>query len=267
MFEYVKDLGLKPARPYTRRKMTDLIVLHHFAADASPEEVHRYHIGRGHKGIDYNVVVLLDGSAAWGRGMAYAGGHVLNSGASRGMNARSVGIACQGNFDVRPMPAAQKGMLFHVIRDCLRAYPGIETIIGHNEVRATACPGRNFPLDQAKKLLLPHKDSVTADSAVAGCGPAPPVFVPLAPEDRAGPLEVVRLLRLRAPMLRGGDVKGVQRELMARGFGVGSHGADGIFGRGTENGVRLFQRKKGLLVDGIVGKKTTRALGGEWKGP
>lgn len=259
MFEYVKDLGLAPARPYTKRKLTDLIVLHHFAADATPEEVHLYHIGRGHRGIDYNVVVLLDGGAVWGRGAGYVGGHVLNSGASRGMNARSIGIACQGNFEARSMPAAQKGMLFRVIRDCLRAYPDIGTILGHKEVKVTACPGRNFPLDQAKRLLAAHMDSMSGEASDPAASAAEVAGAPR--------FALSRLLRLRIPMLRGNDVKEVQRGLVALGFGVGARGADGVFGMDTEKGVKRFQKEKGLQVDGIVGKKTTRALGGEWEGP
>jgi N-acetylmuramoyl-L-alanine amidase len=35
---------------------------------------------------------------------------------------------------------------------------------------------------------------------------------------------------------------------------------DGIFGRQTEAGVRLFQKEHGLAVDGIVGPRTVREL-------
>jgi hypothetical protein len=162
MFEYIEDVMLKPARPYVRRKATDCIVLHHFASDATPEAVHAYHIGRGHRGIDYNIVVLLNGRAVWGRGLEYEGGHVLNEGATAGMNARSIGIACQGNFDERAMPAAQKVMLMRVIWDCLRAYPGIKSIVGHREVAATACPGKNFPLAEAKSRSGGNMDAKKA---------------------------------------------------------------------------------------------------------
>ncbi len=36
--------------------------------------------------------------------------------------------------------------------------------------------------------------------------------------------------------------------------------ADGAFGEDTEAAVRAFQRKNGLVVDGIVGRQTMAAL-------
>ncbi len=69
-------------------------------------------------------------------------------------------------------------------------------------------------------------------------------------------------------MLKRGS-KGVyvlilQDALNALGF-TGS-GLDGLFGSGTENAVRRFQRAKNLMQDGIVGCSTWRALTAEAKG-
>lgn len=262
MFEYVQDLKLEPARPYALREKTDMIVLHHFASDATPEQVHEYHIKRGHKGIDYNIVVLLSGRAVWGRGLAYEGGHVQNSGVSEGMNARSIGIACQGDFDERTMPKAQKDMLLRIIWDCLRAYPGINRIIGHREVKATACPGRNFPLIEAKTQLQAHKDTISVNRreqanrpllAGTGNGKGVPAFT------------LCRILKYRLPHLRGEDVRAVQQELIAQGFSIGVCGADGVFGRRTQKSVKQFQRSRKLKTDGAVGEKTALALGGQWE--
>lgn len=173
MFEYVKDLKLKPRLPYAKRPKTDLIILHHFASDASASAVHEAHMSLAHglhRGIDYNIVVQLDGQAVWGRGLEYEGGHVLNSGKSAGMNKRSIGIACQGNFEMRTMPAPQKETLFRVILDCLSAYPEIKTILGHKEVKATACPGRNYPLAEAKALLNERPNTVKPKPPAAAGG-------------------------------------------------------------------------------------------------
>ena len=74
----------------------------------------------------------------------------------------------------------------------------------------------------------------------------------------------------KKPTIRKGDrgpyVKLCQEDLMALGYSVGSSGADGIFGKNTEAGVKAFQKDhddrdgKALKVDGIVGEKTWGAL-------
>lgn len=58
---------------------------------------------------------------------------------------------------------------------------------------------------------------------------------------------------------RGDLVKQVQTKLIRWGYMSGK--ADGIFGSKTKEGVKYFQRKNGLSVDGIVGTKTAQAMG------
>ena len=57
----------------------------------------------------------------------------------------------------------------------------------------------------------------------------------------------------------GEAVQLVQKKLKQWGYYTGA--VDGIFGSQTEAAVRYFQRKNGLVADGIVGKKTAAALG------
>ena len=59
---------------------------------------------------------------------------------------------------------------------------------------------------------------------------------------------------------RGNSVRAMQRLVIAYGYSCGSAGADGIFGAGTERGVRKFQKAKRLDADGICGKDTWTAL-------
>ena len=61
---------------------------------------------------------------------------------------------------------------------------------------------------------------------------------------------------------KGPEVKKLQEKLIARGYSVGSYGADGDFGQGTHNAVVKFQRDHGLSADGIVGPDTMRAIDG-----
>lgn len=76
---------------------------------------------------------------------------------------------------------------------------------------------------------------------------------------------VRRLLKFASPMLRGDDVRELQKRLIARGYACGRSGADGIFGRDTQAAVRAFQGSARLTVDGKAGRQTVTALGGEYK--
>lgn len=64
------------------------------------------------------------------------------------------------------------------------------------------------------------------------------------------------------PTLKRGSVSNyvliAQDDLNTLGFRT--NGLDGIFGSGTQNAVREYQRTRGLSVDGIVGCNTWRSL-------
>ena len=58
---------------------------------------------------------------------------------------------------------------------------------------------------------------------------------------------------------RGEEVRTIQTKLKRWGYYNGS--IDGIYGSQTLAAVKWFQRKNGLVVDGIAGKKTLEAMG------
>ncbi|MGJ0908834.1 GH25 family lysozyme [Clostridium botulinum] len=62
------------------------------------------------------------------------------------------------------------------------------------------------------------------------------------------------------PNARGGITKAIQKMLINIGYPVGSSGADGVFGDGTETAVKAIQKDCNLSVDGIVGRETWKAL-------
>ena len=62
----------------------------------------------------------------------------------------------------------------------------------------------------------------------------------------------------------GDLVRQVQQKLIQYGYMQGT--ADGVFGKKTYDAVVWFQRKNGLSVDGVVGKRTAEALGLNWTG-
>ena len=55
-------------------------------------------------------------------------------------------------------------------------------------------------------------------------------------------------------------IKWLQNRLVELGYSVGRYGIDGSFGNDTLNAVKQFQRDRGLVVDGYVGKDTHRKL-------
>jgi chitosanase len=67
-----------------------------------------------------------------------------------------------------------------------------------------------------------------------------------------------RLLSLKRPYMQGEDVRKVQEKLKSAGLSLE---VDGIFGPGTDEAVREFQKASKLKVDGIVGQATLGALG------
>jgi chitosanase len=80
-----------------------------------------------------------------------------------------------------------------------------------------------------------------------------------APSPRADSAEdVAQLMRLRAPFMRGEDVRRLQSALRDSGLALE---ADGVFGPATDAAVREFQVRHDLSVDGVVGPATRSALG------
>ncbi len=75
--------------------------------------------------------------------------------------------------------------------------------------------------------------------------------------DYSGNTDYGELLQLGSG---GPQVAEMQRLLIKAGYSVGSSGADGIFGAGTESAVKRFQESKGLAKDGIIGPDTKNAL-------
>lgn len=109
----------------------------------------------------------------------------------------------------------------------------VNRVVPHRHWTGKDCPAR---------LLKTWSDFVAKVAEKPKETPKPPVKVPT----------YKRLLLLKKPMMRGNDVKLVQKKL-----GVP---ADGIYGPITRKAVITFQRKKRIAVDGIVGPQTWRKL-------
>lgn len=58
---------------------------------------------------------------------------------------------------------------------------------------------------------------------------------------------------------QGNEVKAIQKSLKDRGIYKGS--VDGIYGKGTADAVKKFQKQQGLTSDGVAGPATLKKLG------
>ncbi len=85
--------------------------------------------------------------------------------------------------------------------------------------------------------------------------PAPTVMVTPTPSPSPSPTPNANLLKYGA---EGDKVRSMQQRLKDLGYLSGK--ADGMFGYGTEDALKAFQRANGLSADGVAGPKTLEKL-------
>ena len=140
----VKEYDLDFTRLYARDN-TDLIVIHHTGNpvddDLSAEQIHWTHLAIGWAGIGYHYVIRKDGTIEEGRPEWAMGSH------AEGFNWNSVGIHLCGNFQyVEPTPQQIESAAYLIgyLCDKYSLIPTAETVKGHRDLNATACPGENL---------------------------------------------------------------------------------------------------------------------------
>lgn len=128
-----------------KRSITDYILLHHRAGDGNLLSIHQEHLENGWAGIGYHFYVRKNGEVWAGRPINTIGSHCP------GMNAKSIGICFEGNFEKEKMNNIQMNAGLALIKYVRSNYYPKAKIGGHREFYSTACPGKNFPLDYFKK--------------------------------------------------------------------------------------------------------------------
>ena len=68
----------------------------------SVETIHNYHKSLGWAGIGYHIYIRKDGKVYEGRPLWAIGAHAT------GYNSDSIGVCCEGNYDIETMPEEQK---------------------------------------------------------------------------------------------------------------------------------------------------------------
>ncbi len=75
------------------------------------------------------------------------------------------------------------------------------------------------------------------------------------------PVETKRNLKLTTPCMRGDDVKALQTVLQYLGYDIGSAGADGIYGKDTDDALKLLQDRATKLTAGVCDAAMCALLG------
>ena len=133
----------------TTRKSTKRVIIHHTAsADVPASTIHQWHLNQGWSGIGYHFVIRANGTIERGRPEDTIGAHSGPNG-----NGDSIGVVLTGNFETGKPTAAQMESLVWLLKDYLFPKYGVKPVIGHKDVMATACPGRNFPWADLKRRL------------------------------------------------------------------------------------------------------------------
>jgi peptidoglycan hydrolase-like protein with peptidoglycan-binding domain len=203
------------------------LFLHHTASpDGGPETVRaiqRFHQDtRGYADIAYTWLYSPRDRVFYeGRGPAVAGAHTRNH------NRTAHALCVMGNYEISAPPR-------HVIEDLAEwarwhgGTWGPDQYRGHRDVGSTACPGKHLYAMMRDINLRAREEQPP---------PAPPVQQQLPPTIRLGAV--------------GDDVKLMQAAVMPH---------DGIFGTVTDQALRDYQRRHGLVADGICGPATWRSI-------
>lgn len=143
----------RPLVPFKKR--ITKIVCHHPAHPSwSIHDIHKYHRDKlGWAGIGYNYFITKDGRIQQGRGR-HVGAHVS------GHNDNTLGVCFQGDFEKQKMTDAQVKAGARLIANLLRNEGlQISDVIGHRDLANTACPGKNFRMDDLKQAILTELNS------------------------------------------------------------------------------------------------------------
>jgi N-acetylmuramoyl-L-alanine amidase CwlA len=136
----IKETNLNFSSLTPRSKVLEYIVIHHTASTAKEtvEQIHNFHINNnGWAGIGYHFYIRKDGTIYRGRPEEYIGAHCEN------YNSVSLGICCEGNFEIEKPTDNQLKSLSELLQHLKQKYGNVQ-VVGHRDLNATACPGKNL---------------------------------------------------------------------------------------------------------------------------
>lgn len=172
---------------------------------------------------EYHYVVYSDGSwEGWQKeGLVAAHCGADNQAQSRcgAHNFNSIGVCCMGNFEKGPMEEKQLSGLLALVRDIATRYGIVpENILPHSAIAPTACPGKYFPLLEARQAAdIPLvRVAINSDQAlVMGRPNKMPLKLALDRGHAVAPLRwFCEVLGLRVVFLRDGGIVEVRKKFV-----------------------------------------------------
>lgn len=138
----IKEVNLKFREGMEKRsKILEYIVIHHTAStrDMTVQEIHQLHLNQGEnwKGIGYHFYIDKQGVIWRGRPEEMSGSHALD------YNFVSLGICLSGNFETEQPTDNQLKKLSELLQYLKNKYGNVQ-VVGHRDLNATACPGKNL---------------------------------------------------------------------------------------------------------------------------
>lgn len=214
----------------------DTLTVHYSATfedqQVDVSDIDRWHRQQGYAGVGYHFFVRRSGLRQIGRSLTKMGAHVKNQ------NQRNLGICYEGGLkrstgkdvghDTRTQE--QNDELEKLIREMMSRFTTIKRVVGHKDLAKTQCPGFDVGewWEKTSKGVYTHSPSFAWEKPPASSYPV---------------------------LFRG--VKGRRTEVASFQGHLNTLGArlivDGIFGEKTENAVKSFEIRNGLVPDGRVG--------------
>lgn len=143
----INEVAYDWATPLSYNFNPNMIVYHHTVeTNITPQRIDELHKARGWAGIGYHFYIRKDGTVYRGRPENVLGSHAPS------VNNRAFGIALEGNFNVEYVTLSQMDSLVELSKYLMEKY-NITDLKRHKDVRATECPGQNFPFEVIKSRL------------------------------------------------------------------------------------------------------------------
>lgn len=254
---------------YMNENEVQYLIYHHAAAvNCTADDIHRWHLNNGWKGIGYNYFIDKEGNIYRGRPEMAEGGH------TEGYNRKGIAICVEGDYSKETMmPEAQVRAVIELSKDILSRHPQLK-VVGHRDLNATSCPGNYFHMDEikagikgevempveSKKLYRIRKSwddaksqkgaYVNLDSAKKECPVGYTVY-----DWNGNAVYSNKKPSTPTSTVKKNCVHNVQ-EYLNKNYNSGLS-VDGIWGSKTEAAVlKVLQRAIGASVDGIWGNET-----------